>query len=325
MTDTSPEPVAPTEADPVAADAATATEKPSRVKRSIDSAKTRAEEVFEDLEHRRGDVKVIDLAFRGVEHDIKTGGGILAGAVAFRFFLFVVPYVFVAVFILGIGADATNEDAGDLARKSGIFGIAASAVDATAHASTWTQVVTFGLASWALISGARTLVKSLRAVHALIWQVRPPKARHLTLLGLAAIVLVTALAAIVRLVELIQRVSILLWIVSVVLLVGVPALVWLYCSLRVFPSAPGTTWRDLWVGALFLGIGIQVLHIVTVVWISRSLESKSETYGAMGAALTILLWAYLLGRLVTGSATLNAVMWADKNRSVEPSAENPFV
>ena len=41
--------------------------------------------------------------------------------------------------------------------------------------------------------------------------------------------------------------------------------------------------------------GVQVLHIVTVLWIAHVLESKTDTYGAIGAALAILLWAYLLG------------------------------
>jgi membrane protein len=70
-------------------------------------------------------------------------------------------------------------------------------------------------------------------------------------------------------------------------------------------------------GAILFGIGVQMLHVVTVVWIARSLESKSETYGALGAALTILLWAYLLGRLITASASLNTVTWHDR---AEPTA-----
>ncbi len=104
-------------ADPIdesvgATDAGPADEAPqgSRLKRSVDSVKTRADAVMDDLERRRAYVPVIDIAFRGVEHDVRTGGGILAGAVAFRFFLFVVPYVFVVVFAFGIGADAANTD-----------------------------------------------------------------------------------------------------------------------------------------------------------------------------------------------------------------------
>jgi uncharacterized BrkB/YihY/UPF0761 family membrane protein len=54
---------------------------------------------------------------------------------------------------------------------------------------------------------------------------------------------------------------------------------------------------------------------VTVVWIANSLESKSQTYGALGAALTILLWAYLLGRLITAAAALNTVLWSGRSDS----------
>ena len=70
-------------------------------------------------------------------------------------------------------------------------------------------------------------------------------------------------------------------------------------------------------GAVLFGVGVQLLHLVTVVWIAKSLESKSETYGALGAALTILLWAYLLGRLITAAASLNTVVWGDRSR-IEP-------
>jgi uncharacterized BrkB/YihY/UPF0761 family membrane protein len=39
------------------------------------------------------------------------------------------------------------------------------------------------------------------------------------------------------------------------------------------------------------------------------MEHKSETYGAIGTALTVLLWAYVFGRIMTASAMLNAAGW----------------
>ena len=128
-------------------DAAPADGKHSRVKRSIDSVKAHADAARDELERRRADVPVIDIAFRGVEHDVRTGGGILAGAVAFRFFLFVVPYVFVVVMGFGFGADAADRDPTDLARSSGIVGLAASAIDFSTQASTFARVVTFSMPS----------------------------------------------------------------------------------------------------------------------------------------------------------------------------------
>jgi uncharacterized BrkB/YihY/UPF0761 family membrane protein len=288
--------------------------KASFVKRSVDSMKARADGVMDDLERRRAHVPIIDVAFRGIEHDVRTGGGILAGAVAFRFFLFVVPYVFVVVFAFGVGAEAADAEPTELARKSGIVGLAASAIDASTEVSRFTQIVTLSIALWATVSGARTLLKALYAVHSLIWGVPLVKVRKVTRQALAAIVLSTTLIAVVRLVAAIQHTSIALWVVSMVLLVIVPAGIWLLLTDKVFPSAPGTSWLDLWPGALLFGIGVQLLHLTTVVWIARSLESKSETYGALGAALTILLWAFLLGRLVTASASLSTILWEDKQR-----------
>jgi uncharacterized BrkB/YihY/UPF0761 family membrane protein len=291
---------------------------PSRVRRGVEAVKQRAGSVRDDLERRRADVPVIDVVLRGAEHDARTGGGILAGAVAFRVFLFVVPYVFVVVFAFGVGADAADKDPVDLARNSGIVGLASSAIQASADASTFARVVTLTLALWALLSGSRTLVKSLYTVHALIWGVPRVKVKRLMLQAVLAIVAATGLIVLVRLIAALEDTSLALWIASMALLAVVPGSLWLWLSASAFPSAPGTTWRDMLPGAVLFGIGVQVLHVVTVVWIARSLESKSETYGALGAALTILLWAYLLGRLVTAAASLNTVVWGDRSRPTPP-------
>jgi uncharacterized BrkB/YihY/UPF0761 family membrane protein len=296
-----------------------AEQKPSAVKRSTEAVKARAQFVRDDLERRRGQVWALDIAFRGAEHDVRSGGGILAGALAFRFFLFVVPYVFVVVFAFGIGASAAHTDPVELARRSGIVGLAASAIDASSEVSTFAQIATMTLALWALLSGARTLLKALYTVHCLVWGIPLVRVRHLMLKALMAIGLMTLVFVFVRLIAAIQHESLALWIVAMAATVAVPAAGWLLVTDRVLPSAPDTTWRDLWPGAALFGVGVQGLHVITIVWIARSLESKSETYGALGAALTILLWAYLLGRLVTAAASLNAVIWADKRRASVPA------
>jgi uncharacterized BrkB/YihY/UPF0761 family membrane protein len=36
---------------------------------------------------------------------------------------------------------------------------------------------------------------------------------------------------------------------------------------------------------------------------------KTSTYGAVGVALAVLLWVYILGRIMVGSAGLNAALW----------------
>ena len=44
-------------------------------------------------------------------------------------------------------------------------------------------------------------------------------------------------------------------------------------------------------------------------WIASQIEHKTDTYGAIGFALALLLWAYLLGRLITSAAVINETLW----------------
>ena len=69
-----------------------------------------------------------------------------------------------------------------------------------------------------------------------------------------------------------------------------------------------------------MAIGVLGLHLVTVYWIAHEVESKTDTYGAIGAALAILLWSYLLGRLITLSAVVNASQWQRRKEHADRRA-----
>jgi uncharacterized BrkB/YihY/UPF0761 family membrane protein len=89
--------------------------------------------------------------------------------------------------------------------------------------------------------------------------------------------------------------------------------IWLFVQWRL-PHQPDVTWKELIPGAVLVGVGIEVLQLATVIYFARSIESKSSTYGAIGAALAILLWAYFLGRIIVSGAMLNAVLWEQQQR-----------
>ena len=281
----------------------------TRVKTKSQDLKVRAEVYREDLEGRRSSNRLIDAVFGSYEHETSVGGPILAGAVAFRFFIFIVPYVFVVIFGFGVGSQVAGKDPEELARSTGIVGLAAHAINVSSDTTTFTKIVTLSVAIYALLSASRTMVKALIIVHALTWRVPIVKVRGIMKKSLAAIGLVSGMMLVQVIINKIHHESILLWIIATGMFIVIPAGLWLFLTVKVFPSAPGVTWKDLWIGAALLGVGTEALHVMTVVWISRSFSSKSETYGALGAALTILFWAYILGRLVTASASLSATMW----------------
>ena len=135
----------------------------------------RAERTRAGIEARRADSASIDTALEAVERDAQSGGGVLAAAVAFRLFMFLVPYAFVMCTGFGLASTAAGQDPGDAARSAGITGLLASAVTSTSTLSLANRFVALVLGGFALALTARSLVRVLWIVHRLIWRVQPPR------------------------------------------------------------------------------------------------------------------------------------------------------
>jgi uncharacterized BrkB/YihY/UPF0761 family membrane protein len=258
------------------------------------------------LERRkRGGIVAAGYDVQGLDADV--GGGILAGAVAFRMFLFMVPFVYVVFTVLGLIADSTNQNPDQLARTVGITGVLASAVVSTQDQSAWTQLILVTGATIALFITARSLVKTLFVVNWLIWRtprVKPTGQRPILLLISLALVL-TVFGLVLN--EL-RRAAGVSGAVLMVFLVSVAAFaLWWWVS-SLLPHAPVPA-RALVPGAVLWAIGLNVLHLLTTFWIGPLVARKSNTYGAVGIALAVLFWVYVLGRIIVGSAGLNATLW----------------
>jgi uncharacterized BrkB/YihY/UPF0761 family membrane protein len=279
----------------------------TKVSKRLGSARQHAVETRERLEAARPRSKLLNSLFGVAEHDVGTGGGVLAGAVGFRLFMLLVPYSFVVVATLGFVAGRSDESPSEVASNFGAAGLAATAVKGLADKSFWTGFLALAGGVVALLLAARAAVKTLRIVHGLIWGVGPPKGRGSTRAALGLILVVTVGLALARAITGIG--GYLVHILSLPLLVGIPTGLWLAVSLRGLPHAEGATWRDVLPGAIVVGIGVEALHLFTVVWIVRLIENKSESYGVLGTALALLFWAYVLGRVLTLSAVVNASRW----------------
>ena len=81
----------------------------------LERLRTRAQRTRADLEARRAGSASIDSAFEAVERDAQTGGGVLAAAVAFRLFMYLVPYAFVVVTGFGLASTGAGQDPEDAA------------------------------------------------------------------------------------------------------------------------------------------------------------------------------------------------------------------
>ena len=284
---------------------------PRRIRRSAGQARQRlASErarLQQELNTRRQRSGMVDAGFLVQELDARVGGGILAGALAFRIFLFMVPLVYVAFTVLGAASTAATQDPAQLARDIGITGVLASAVVKAQDHSAWTLAVLLAGAAVALFLTAGSLLKALYVVHWLIWRI--PRAMPAGLVPRVALigVALTASALGVAVNRVRSSSGVAGAVIAIVVITAASFALWWWVSWKL-PHAPARA-RALVPGALLVAIGADVLHVLTTYWIGHLVARKTNTYGSVGIALAVLLWVYILGRIIVASAGLNAALW----------------
>jgi len=260
-----------------------------------------------ELETHRRRSGMVDAGFLVQELDARVGGGILAGALAFRIFLFMVPVVYVVFTVLGVASRALGHDPAQLARDAGIAGILAGTVVKVADQGTWTLVTLILGAVVTMFITAGGLLKALYVVHWLIWRV--PRVRpaglgpRMILIGFT--LLASALGIAVNDVR--NAAGVAGAVIAVFLVTALSFAGWWWVSWKL-PHAPCPA-SALIPGALLMAVGADVLQLLTTYWIGHLVARKTSTYGAVGIALAVLLWVYILGRIMVGSAGLNAALW----------------
>jgi len=276
-----------------------------------------ADHLRQRLEDARPRSRTIDSAFRSLAHDTESGGGVLAAAAGFRVFLFMIPFVFTIVVAADVGAGISSKSTESVAKKSGIGGLMAKAIGASAsHLTGWSRLFALLAGLVYVFIAGRALLKTLRIIHGLVWHVptrKPAKATRQVLSLIALIALSMALNVAAGHIPIrvpLERLAIL----GIYTLI--PCTVWLIISLML-PHARDADWKNLLPGAVAFGVGTFAMHLFTVYYIARSMQKKSATYGAIGAALSLLLWAYVLGRIMTASAVVNASVWASSHAGAE--------
>jgi membrane protein len=254
----------------------------------------------------------IDALFETVDRDAEVGGGIIAGALAYRLFIWLLPFALVAVAGLGFAADATSTTATGAADSLGVAGLVSTSVASAAKSSSrwYALLVGVPILFWA----TRSLLRALIGVHRLVWTdlraaaPRPTIGATARLLGLIlSLMLLSAVAGAAR------SWSVAAGVLASLILVVPYAGLWLLVSTRLPHRAVG--WRELVPGAVLFGIGVDLLQIAAAYVLGPMALNKQGTYGALGIAAALLLGLYLLGRAIVTAAALNATLAERRGRS----------
>ena len=311
---------APAGADGTPAEAPSPTHAPGRIRATAGHARQRLAlertRLQEELSTRRQRSGLVDAGFQVQELDARVGGGILAGALAFRIFLFMVPFVYVVFTVVGAVSGAISQDPAQLARDIGITGVLASAVVKTQDQSAWTLAVLVAGAAVALFLTAGSLLKALYVVHWLIWRIPrvTPGGVVPRLLLIGFTLAVSALGVVVNDVR--KSSGIAGAVTAIVVVTALSFGLWWRVSWKL-PHAPAPA-SALVPGALLMAIGADVLHLLTTYWIGHLVARKTSTYGPVGIALAVLLWVYILGRIIVASAGLNAALFYRAEGPIQP-------
>jgi uncharacterized membrane protein/uncharacterized BrkB/YihY/UPF0761 family membrane protein len=255
----------------------------------------------------RGRFRAVDAAWDLWDRDRRKAATLLAGALVYRLFVWLLPVTLLAVSLLGFLGDFGTDSPEEVARETGVggymVGVVADAAD-QAHASRWFTLVlaVFGIA----VTGNST-VRALRLSHALVWDVELTRLKR-TWTGPVAMfgmtMLIGALAALSwKARDFGEGIEL-----GTIVLSAVPiTAVWLLGS-WLLPH-DGAPWWALLPGALLGAAGVLAMHLITVFYLAGKIESASKMYGSLGAAAAVLLWLSIFARLIIVGAGLNATLW----------------
>ena len=291
---------------------------PRRRRRDADGSRwerlqRRAQRTRADIEARRADSASIDTAFEAVERDAQTGGGVLAAAVAFRLFMFLVPYAFVMVTGFGLSSTAAGQVPKDAATSRRDRWSAGERRRQHQHPLARQPPLRTGSRRHR-VGLHRALPRPvLWIVHRLIWGVTP-SGNPTPWAPLILVGFVTVLFGMVDLAAWLGSQSIGLRLVAILLMIVTSGAAWLLASWWL--PREDCQWSALLPGALIVGLGVGVLHLLTITYVAHVVSRKSSLYGAIGIALALLLWTYFAGRLLTAAIAANASLW--KRQNAEP-------
>jgi uncharacterized BrkB/YihY/UPF0761 family membrane protein len=248
-----------------------------------------------------------------VDSERELGGGLIAGGVAFRLFLWLVPFGLVVAALLSFWSVHDEESLEEASKNLGIGAAAAEAASSALQGGDRNAGIALAFGVFFLGWFTIGAVRALNLAFALAWQLKPPRIRRpLTAIvffnGLFAILTLTG-TAVAWLREEIGLTAIASLAGTLALTTGV-----VLAAMWELPHR-ATRARELLPGAVLVAVGIQLVEIAVIFYFAPRLGRSEETYGALGVAATLLLWLYVVSRLLTGGAFLNAALWQHRTEA----------
>jgi uncharacterized BrkB/YihY/UPF0761 family membrane protein len=256
-----------------------------------------------------------DAAFHAFHRELAYGGGLLAGGLAYRLFLWLLPIGLVGAQILGFWLDTGEEGVEDAAKEFGIGAAAIASAERAVETSQSNRILLLLTGLVLLAWFSLGFVRALQLAYSLAWglprqRVRKPLYAVLFFNGLVlALALTGAGLAWVR--EALGLFGLLGVLATVAFQAAVGVVVMWLLPRR------AERWQELVPGAVLVAVGAQLVNVAVVFYFAPKIGRSTELYGVLGTAAVLLVWLYVLARLITSGAFLNATLWERRQATTE--------
>jgi uncharacterized BrkB/YihY/UPF0761 family membrane protein len=259
-------------------------------------------------ENKRTSSRTVDTAMRLVERNRRIPATLLAGALASRLVIYVIPFLVLAVVATGLYSDISGVDPVATARDAGLPGLLATAVDDSSQASQGFQTATIIALAWASLWAANGLARLVRWIHAIIWSVPMTHPKKPWAQPLVVLLASMGVLAISRFGLEAGEWPVSVAVGEILLEVGLVALGWL-SILRFLPRDPDAgSWTADLPGAFLVGFGFIGLKAAVVFYLAPRVTTLEERYGDVASAVLVLTWAYWIAFIIVFSVELNAAL-----------------
>jgi uncharacterized BrkB/YihY/UPF0761 family membrane protein len=256
--------------------------------------------------------------FEALEREAAAGGDLLAGGVAYRLFFWLVAFGLLLAALASFWVTSDESSAQHAATSFGLAGAAAQSALAAIQNGSRARWYFAGAGAALILYFGISAERALNVAYRLAWAQGASSRRTSPLVrSVYFTALATAGFALSVGTRWLTRnggdVRLLLGLL-VYLAVEVVFIAWV---MTLMPHANATL-RALVPGAVVIAVGIELMHILVVLYLAPRLSRSPSLYGALGGATVVMLWLYLIARLFVLAAFLNATLW---DRAHRPPAE----
>ena len=282
-----------------------------RAQQLTEAVQARAKLVADRAQEERHRHDTVDACFEIADRDNEVGGAILAGALAYRLFIWLLPFSLVLVGALGAVSSAAGESPKAIGRSFGLTGLVSNSVASASRGTAHWYAILVGVAI--LAYETRSLLRALIASHRLVWgEVRASAPKPTVLATLKLLGAMLGLFAITGLAGWVRARSFGFGLLATLGVALGYTILWLLVLL-ILPHR-GAHWTALVPGAVAFAVSVEVLQILAAYFIGPYALEKEGTYGALGVAAVLLLALYVIGRVVVGAAAVNATLIERRTR-----------